>query len=138
MTICVVKDGVMACDTIVQSDATNCGTTRKWTSIPESAGGGFASAAGSFGAAQNALSKMAAGEMSDWKCGCALWLKSDGTVWERFGDDEWSTYDADFYTIGGGEYVAQGALAAGASAAEAVQICIDLHFGCGGKVDIAE
>lgn len=137
MTVCVVKDGVLACDTVVANDATVCGSCRKWVAVPSAKGGGFACTAGCFSAAQSALAKMARGEMTGWKCDCAMWLKADGTVWERFGEGEWYTYDADFYVIGGGEYVAAGALAAGASAAEAVQICIDLHFGCGGSVDVA-
>ena len=67
-----------------------------------------------------------------------LWFLPSGEI---FGGDEAGAHDipADvkYLAIGCGAKFAQGAMAAGASAAKAVQLCIKNHDGCGGEVQTA-
>jgi len=138
MTIIAIKDGIMACDTGVFAGGMVSGSVRKWVAVPDHKGGGVMASAGALGPAQSANRQMESNSGDDnVNCECAIWLRSDGSVWEKYGDEDWLTLDAPFYAIGCGEALARGAMAAGASAAEAAQICIDHHTECTGVVEVA-
>jgi ATP-dependent protease HslVU (ClpYQ) peptidase subunit len=138
MTVIVVRDGVMCCDTQVSGDDLYCGEIRKWTAVHPDIGGGFAGFSGELGEASSALKAMADRQASGFSVDAGLWLKSDGTVCEKYGESDWFEYQAPFYAIGSGQHIAFGALHMGATAAEAVSAAIALSSGCGGRAEIVE
>lgn len=64
----------------------------------------------------------------------AIWIDEDGIKLTRDAST-WFAISADFYAIGDGAAMAIGAMAAGASAIQAVEICIKHSATCGGALD---
>lgn len=138
MTIIAVKDGILAADTGVFAGGLISGTARKWAPVPEHKGGGFVAGSGSLAKAQRAITEMAGDNQCDPEADAMIWLDSSGRVLEKYGEDDWLEYDAPFHAIGSGAEVALGAMAAGASAKEAVKIAIQLCVECGGRAEVAK
>lgn len=136
MTIIAVKDGILASDTMVSAKDVVSGNVRKWCVVHRERGGGFFGAAGSLGPAQEAIDIMSGYEGVP-VAESMIWVTGDGVVKEKYGEDGWIEFDADFYAIGCGELVARGAMAAGATAEEAVRITMSIVYGCGGECEVA-
>lgn len=136
MTIIAVKDGIMAADTGVFSNGVFCGTARKWAPVEA---GGFIGVAGELGKAQAVLNTNLRHEplKESFVADCIMWMNGD-EVWEKYGEGPWCQVEADFWAIGSGEEMARGAMAAGASAEEAVAICIKYQTECAGEVEVAK
>lgn len=137
MTVIVVRDGVLACDTQVNGNETRCGEVRKWAKVHPDLGGGFVAFAGGLGEAAAALTAMADRQIDGFKADAGIWLRDDGTVLEKYGEEGWFEYKAPFYAIGSGECIALGALHMGATAQQAVEAAIAISQTCGGRVDVA-
>ena len=136
MTTIAFKDGVLAADSHIACGGLRSGTAQK---IFEHGGGAIAGA----GAYAEFL------RFKDWivdgadpekrpelKESDLIWIKPDGSVVE-FEPTGQLAYEAPFYALGSGRELAIGAMAAGASAEEAVRIAIDWSQGSGGEVQIA-
>ena len=137
MTIIVIRDGVMACDTLVTGDGFKSGNVRKWGKVHTDIGGGFCAFGGSLGKAKAALDCMADRQKNGFSVDAGIWIREDGVVLEKYDEDDWFSFDAGFYAIGSGDLIAIGALAMGATAQEAVEVCIEMSMSCGGSVGIA-
>lgn len=139
MTVIAIRDGVLAVDSLISGGGVNHGRAAKWAAIPDLFGGGFAAASGDLARGLEGLRDLAARGEVFWPrddTGVAiLHLKADGSVW-LFELGQWITYDAPFYAAGSGEQIALGAMAAGATAEEAVNIACEYSQTCGGAVHV--
>lgn len=129
MTTWVYRNGVLAVDSMVSEGSVHVGTAKKWISVNDDAGGGYVVYAGSLGAFKAASAVIeTTGDISELSAEegfTALWVKADGSVWTADCGQKptWYQYEAPFYAGGMGYMVALGAMAAGASAIEALRIC---------------
>ncbi len=138
MTVICVRDGVMAVDRMVSQAGFLWGTLAKWVPVKRKAGGGFIACAGDASVVVplfRSLRKFGGVEGPEDIRG--LWLQAGGVVLERSGPGGWYHSAAPFYAAGDGARFAMGAMAAGASADEAVRLTCEYHLGsCGGGIDV--
>jgi 20S proteasome alpha/beta subunit len=144
MTIVAYKDGVIAADTLVCEQTLKVGHTTKITAL---AGGGVAGAAGEFALAQRFLTWAAQHNTCELRR-FDIGENVDGFVGLIVTPNEYRMgevvrYDfrgnparifAPFAAIGSGTDMAFGAMAAGATAKEAVAIAIQYDPYCGGDI----
>lgn len=64
----------------------------------------------------------------------AILIKPDATVWQYDGEGDWYELEGAYFAWGSGAAVAYGALAMGASAAEAVEIASEFDLYTGGRI----
>lgn len=136
MTIVVVRDGVMALDSSVSCGDMLIGTAVKWVAVDPLVGGGYAAGAGPLNRVLPALRDVQQhGESAEAPEEVEiLWLKADGSVREAINSGFYG-YNAPYYALGSGIAVALGALSAGTTAAETVQIvCALMPAKCGGEI----
>lgn len=140
MTIIVLRDGIMAADSITTDGWTRRGAVRK---IVRSKSGIVGAAAGPTAAChhfrqwllEDDMARAFHPDVGDEGFGAILAFP-DGTIAKLNAKGQRFTYLAPWYIEGVAEEVALGALALGASAVEAVKVCIEYHLRCGGPVQI--
>jgi len=139
VTIIAIKDGVMAVDSLISSGTTRVGHTRKWREVPKDLGGGYVAAAGFCGLATRIVEQVAekgpAASIENDDGVNALWLRADGSVW-CLDKEAFYQISGPFFAEGSGRAFAIGAMAAGASAAEAARIACEHDTNCGGAITI--
>jgi len=136
VTIIAIKDGVMAVDSYITSGGLRVGSAKKWVEVPAHWGGGYAAFAGDVSVGVHALKALeGSGVFDGVEDGAMLWIKSDGSVSEATSGGAFC-YEAPFYAIGSGEVFAKGAMAAGASAEEAVKLTCEWCDACGGDLHV--
>ena len=128
VTTIVYRDGIMCGDTAVFDRGTYCGRAKKVFRAPD----------GSIGGAAGALSVVA--RFGQWVEGGAegippsippsddsecLLVRPDGRVWWIGPDCEPTELIGDYFAAGSGFKIAMGALAMGATAQQALEICAD-------------
>ena len=137
MTVICIKDGIIATDSGCFGNGTYVGAVNKIVAINDSVGGGFASGSGKSAkvcAALNALAEHGLNtKIGDDEGISLIWLMGDGSVW-AVEKEAIFRIDAKFHAEGSGRDIALGAMAAGASAEEAVLIACDLEQGCKGPM----
>jgi hypothetical protein len=129
MTIVVVKNGVMVVDSLVSLDGIIAGEALKWRYVDMALGGGVVAGSGPIGAISAAMDDIAKrGTDADLSncddCGF-LWV-DNSLILREWNGKGWYELVAPYSVIGQGEQVAIGALAQGATAREAVDICCRL------------
>lgn len=141
VTIIAYKDGVMAADTATFQGDLKIARTSK---IVRRADGALAGASGRTGTIQKFNVWFLAGASGEFDPKCeedgfmAIMISAAGIVSKmNFAGEIYSVY-APFYANGAPEDFALGAMAAGASAEEAVKLCIEYSDGCGGDVQVEE
>jgi len=137
MTTIAYRDGVMAADSHVGCNGVRSGTARK---VFEHDGGAIAGS-GSFGEVLRFKDWIVAGADEDarpeLKESNLIWFRRDGSFIEY--DPAGSlSFEAPFYAIGSGREIAIGAMAAGATAEEAVRIASDWDSETGGEIVTVE
>jgi len=123
-TICY-RDGVLAADTAVNAGDMTVGTTVKIARAPDGTIGG---AAGPLGITTKFLRWLQDGMIGEPPSGKEvqlMWVTPDGKVWANDGDGAYEMVHA-YCAIGTGYRMAMGAMAFGATAREAVEVCCDL------------
>lgn len=138
MTVIAIKDRIIAADSSCYASGVYAGVMRKLHPVPDEFGGGWIAGAGSAAVVQLAIEAIQKGganarpEKNDADFNL-IWLRSDGlvSVVERE-----ATFEvmAPYHAEGSGRDIALGAMAAGASAEEAVRIACDLEQSCRGPV----
>lgn len=139
MTIICYRDGVIAADNAVFLGNIRVGSFRKIASRDD---GALAAAAGTTSICERFNVWFVNGCQSPFdpkdedKDFSAIIVHPDGHV-QRMGyqGDEFSI-EASFYAIGFPQDFALGAMAAGATAEEAVRLCLQWHDGCGGDIQV--
>lgn len=130
VTVIAVKDGVIAADSMVSSGGVLSGTTDKIYAVCEAHGGGYVAGCGELQFVQPGCRSFATTGQIEPSGGVSfLHLSSDGVYRENNGAG-WYAFNAPFYAIGTGADIALGAMAAGASAREAVEIACRLSAQC--------
>lgn len=133
MTTIAFREGVLAADTLVSGGGVRLGYVTKVRKL----GSVLAAGAGTMSFVQGFLDWFAAGMEGDPpETGGEFegLIIHDGRVvtW----NDGWDSLAAPFYAIGSGKYQALGAMAAGATAEEAVRAAILTDCYSGGPIDI--
>lgn len=135
MTVAAYKDGILACDSMVVQGDVVVGEIRKLIAVPETAGGGWMVGAGPTAKVNQFIAKAIAGAdpmPSDEEIN-VLWVRPGGAVFAVEADSIFEMVGP-FHAIGSGMHVALGAMAAGATAVEAVQAACKICISCGGEV----
>lgn len=139
MTIICYRDGVMASDSQLSDCGVYVGDVKK---IARASDGTLAGCSGDRSNAYRFLQWVDAGmpdefEVKPGNSGLvALLVKPDLTVWRAVDSGGFFPVDAKFHAEGVGRHTAMGAMAAGATAEEAVAIAIQFEDGCGGAIQI--
>lgn len=141
MTIIVYRDGILAADSLVSWGPLRVATTQK---IIRRGDGALAGGAGAAGDIASFLAWFFEGGKLDggWSAAnpdegfAGIVIEADGRVWQYGRDGRPFGTEAPFYALGCAAPVALGALAMGASAKQAVKVCIDLEAYCGGPVQV--
>lgn len=162
MTAIAYKDGVMAADSLCCGGDMRRGEVRKIARSPK---GTIGAAAGKAGKTAEFRRWVESGRIDEWiASGC--WINAGEIAYGPDGfadklpiDEELNSFgaiivtvenrvicldyrgyrvelDALFYVEGSAEQILMGAMAAGASAEEAVEIAIRYDVGCGGKIQV--
>lgn len=142
MTVIAYRDGIMAADSVGTVGDMAVGDHRK---VVRSALGFIAGASGDSGDSQRFLGWILDhgpknGESfvpNDPDMGC-MWVSPDGTVTRLGMKGTPYIITAPFHAMGAGREIALGAMAAGATAEQAVEIAIKYIFGCGGPVQVVK
>jgi ATP-dependent HslUV protease subunit HslV len=133
MTTIAIKDGCIAVDSYIGFDGSRCGTAKKLFAV----GGGAMAGAGEYGEILKIVEWAQSGAQDskrpELKESIVVWLQSPTEVVE-FDRSGKISYDAPFFAYGSGREFAIGAMAAGASAREAVEIASDWSEGTGGEI----
>lgn len=137
MTTIAYRDGIMAADTLITSNGMVDGYHQK---IARNAVGDLAGASGNSAKCCAFLAWFSGGEKHeppewDEETGNGLIVRCDGAV-ELYMQHGRSDLRADFYAIGSGYQIAIGAMAAGASAKEAVAAAIKIDTCSGGEITV--
>ena len=136
MTVIAIKDGIIAADSASCANDRTSHYTDKIFAVKPEHGGGYVASSGAWALGQTAARKFAeTGEIPDAKADQfnLHLLRADGTT-ARCEDGCWFDIDAPFMAGGSGADFAAGAMAAGASAEEAVRLaCQHMNF-CGGPI----
>jgi hypothetical protein len=143
MTTIALRDGILAADRAIFDRDTYCGQTVK---IHRAGCGAIGGVAGCFGDAStfrewmtsSAWVDVSSPPQFDHENSEALVIKPDGSVFWIGPGKRWVQQWGPFFAIGSGFRIAMGALAAGASASEAVSIACDLDCYTRGPVDTLE
>lgn len=136
MTVIAIKDGVIAADSASSANDRITHYTDKIFPVRPEHGGGYVAASGAWALGQAAARQYAETgtvppEKSD-QFNLHL-LRPNGTT-ARCEDGAWFDVDAPFMAGGSGADFAAGAMAAGASAEDAIRLaCQHMNF-CGGKI----
>lgn len=138
MTVIAIKGRIIAVDSSCYASGVYSGMMKKLHPVPDEFGGGWIAGAGSAAIVNVAIRAIQKGganarpekNEADFNL---IWLRADGSVWlvEREATFE---VTAPFHAEGSGHAIALGAMAAGASAEEAVRIACDLEQSCRGPV----
>ncbi len=131
----VYRDGVMCSDSQVQTGTLRTGTMKK---VLKTKDGWLVGAAGDCNEIQRFFKWMEGDRNPDealkFENMSGIVVSPKGEVfWADSNLDLYST-DVEFAAVGSGEKLAIGAMAMGASAEEAVRVCIKYDTGCGGKI----
>lgn len=129
----------MATDSLLgNGNGLNCGSVRKLFEVPDEFGGGFMAGAGEAGEIARfiELATSTQNAAQEIKSGTVYHLRGDGSVWCIGSGGHWFTFDAPFCAGGSGVEIATGAMAAGASAEEAVRIACEYESGCALPVQV--
>jgi len=136
VTVIAIKDGIIAADGASSANDRITHYTAKIFAVKPEHGGGYVAASGIWGLGQAAARQYAeTGSFPSEKADQfnLHLLRPDGTT-ARCEDGCWFDVDAPFMAGGSGADFAAGAMAAGASAAEAVRLtCQHMNF-CGGPI----
>lgn len=127
MTTIAYRDGVLASDSKISDRGCWVGNTRKIFRGPDGAIGGLAGCFGDLGIFRDWLAggRQGACEFKDDGSEAILVLP-DGTVWNVFhGGKVFEVTGSPFYAAGSGFRIAIGAMAAGADAITAINICAE-------------
>ena len=127
MTTIAYRDGILAADTAIFDRGVYCGATQKIVRAPDGTMGGGAGALGEVKAALQWIKNGATGDppkLSDDSE--VIVIRPDGSVWWLGSGSEWTQINAEYVAIGSGFRIALGAMAAGATAQRAIEICADL------------
>ncbi len=129
------KDGVMCSDSQVQVGTLRTGTMKK---VFKTKDGWLVGGAGDCNEIQRFFKWMEGDRNPDealkFENMSGIVVSPKGEVfWADSNLDLYST-DVEFAAVGSGEKLAIGAMAMGASAEEAVRVCIKYDTGCGGKI----
>jgi hypothetical protein len=140
VTAIAYRDGVMAADTAIYAGETLQGQVSK---IARSPSGALAAASGRATLCEGFLRLFREGKIDeDWRPVVigdaqfgAVVVEPDGSIWQL---DETGRHPvrASFYTEGSAGPILSGAMAAGASAEEAVEIAIRYDAHCGGEIQV--
>lgn len=129
MTTICYRDGIMAADSAIFDRGCYCGDVLK---LSRAADGTIGGAAGSLGVISKFAAWLDAGAIGDPPPippndeSEAIWVRPDNEVW-WLGPGSLPTHlTGAYFAIGSGFRIAMGALAHGATALEAVEICADL------------
>ena len=138
MTVIAYKNGILASDTAVWSRSVCIGHVEKIIRTP---GGIMAGSCGDSVSGDQFRQWVLSGRKKRWEPPSteieAIVIEKDGTVTRYYGASKTPyTAESPFYAIGCGYELALGAMAAGATAEDAVKIAIKYHSHCGGKVII--
>lgn len=139
MTVIAIKDGIIAADSSCYASGVYAGGMSKIHAVPAEFGGGFIAGSGAAARVKVAIDAIqkqggdARPAKNDEEINL-IWLRADGTVWAV---EKEATFQitSPFHAEGSGRAIALGAMAAGASAEEAVRIACDLEQNCRGPVD---
>lgn len=139
MTAIAYRDGVMAADSLAECHGIVLGSVRK---IARRRDGALAGAAGMEMVCAEFIRRFVAGtdedyrpELKDERDFSAVIVTPDGQIWQANAQGRF-LIDAPFYVDGSAYQLMIGAMAAGASAEEAVRIAIKYDTRCGGAVQI--
>lgn len=138
MTVIAIKNGIIAADSGCYASGVYAGGITKIHPVPEEFGGGFIAGSGPAAIVHVAIEAIqnrgadARPTKNDAELNL-IWLRADGSVWvvER---EATFQIKAPYHAEGSGRGLALGAMAAGASAEEAVRIACDLEQNCRGPV----
>ncbi len=128
MTTIAYRDGIMAADSKISDRGCYVGSTQKIFRADDGTIGGMAGCLGDLGIFRDWLLSGRVGpcEFMD-DSSEALFVTPDGRVWNAFhGGRIFEITGPSYFAAGSGFRIALGAMAAGASAAEALRICCDL------------
>jgi hypothetical protein len=140
MTTIAFRAGVLATDSGVQANGTRHGTVQKTFKAPDGSLIAYAGNAHLHGAIEHWIDhglKVDAVPDTEDK-GTILWIKPDATIWVIDGGGLPFKIDAPFYADGSGGDIALGAMGAGATAVQAVEIALHLDSGSSGPVQYVE
>lgn len=140
MTSIAYRDGVLAADSGVQSRGTRIGSVQK---VFKAKDGSLLAYAGDANLAADVAEWVDGGLRHDSvpdtaDRGTILWVQPDGSVHIIDGGGKPYPVEAPFYAEGSGEDLALGAMAAGASAVQAIEIAIHFDSGSSGPVQFVE
>lgn len=136
MTVIAIKDGIIAADSASSANDRTTHYTAKIFPVKPEHGGGYVAASGAWALGQAAARKYAeTGVAPDEKADQfnLHLLRPDGTT-ARCEDGCWFDVDAPFMAGGSGADFAAGAMAAGATAFEAVKLACEYMAFCGGPI----
>lgn len=127
MTTIAFRGGILVSDTAVFDRGTYCGTVTKIHRAPDGSLFGAAGALGDMMAFEQWMRDGAPEPRPAFmdEDSEALVIRPDNTVW-WYGKTQHSEIVGDYHAIGSGFRLAMGAMAAGASALRAIEICCDL------------
>lgn len=137
MTVIAYRDGIIACDSLINDDGIKCGYARKIVAVP---GDGVAAACNDLPGihafldwASKGFKKKSRPIMGSNQISGAH-VTAAGVAW--FYDANLMPYlcETPFFSLGSGSDIAVGAMAAGAPAIEAVRIAIAYCGTCGGPI----
>lgn len=136
MTVIAIKDGIIAADSASSANERTTHYAAKIFPVKAEHGGGYVAASGAWALGQAAAKRYAeTGEVPTEKADQfnLHLLRPDGTT-ARCEDGCWFDVDAPFMAGGSGADFAAGAMAAGASAVDAVRLACDHMAFCGGPI----
>jgi len=135
VTTIAYRDGVIAADSLITQNGTRIGTVAKIVRVP---GGGLAGVAGELGGMARFLDwarSGAEGELTFSTCEIDGFLvTAEGQVLVTTDSGGMVKIKQPFHAVGSGRDFARGALAAGATAVEAVKIAMKFDTQTGGRV----
>lgn len=128
MTTIVYRDGILAADTAVFDRGTYCGQATKIACAPDGSIGGGAGALGDVARFLDWLCDGKNGPAPEPVDDCTecFWVDPDSRAWWAHKGSCATELKGDYFAIGSGFQLAMGALAMGATAIEAVNICCEL------------
>ena len=136
MTIICVRDGVLACDSVITDQMLVAGEGLKFSDVLSSIGGGYIAGAGSLALVHQYFSDFMVGEELEGSEDLSMIHLTETGVVREFGAHGWWSCKAPFYAHGSGRFFAMGAMAQGATAEEAVKLTCEWVHECGGEIHV--